>query len=103
MVEKWDAVLGPRDLPDPRDPQYPQDLWTLEPQDLWEITSNVWNSEMRVPSEVILFVELLAMIIRSQSPLLLPSSYVIVINKNDDQRHLIGYIWIEKISQFLTL
>ena len=58
---------------------------------------------MRVPSEVILFVELLAMVIRSQSPLLLPSSYVIVINKNDDQRHLIGYIWIEKISQFLTL
>ena len=43
------------------------------------------------------------MIIRGQSPPLRPSSYVIVINRNDNERHLIGYTWIEKISQFLTL
>ena len=36
-------------------------------------------------------------------PLSLPSSYITVINRNDNQRHLIGYTWIEKISQFLTL
>ena len=43
------------------------------------------------------------MIIRGQSPPLLPSSYVTVTNRNKNQRHLIGYTSIEKISQFLTL
>ena len=43
------------------------------------------------------------MIIRGQLPPLLPSSYVTVINRNGNQRHLIGYTWIEKISPFLTL
>ena len=54
-------------------------------------------------SEVMLFIELLTIIIRGQSPPLLPSSCVTVINRNDNQRHLIGYTWIEKISQFLIL
>ena len=56
-----------------------------------------------VPSEVVLFIELLTVIISGQSPALLPSSYITVIIRNDNQRHLIGYTWIEKISQFLTL
>ena len=43
------------------------------------------------------------MIISGQSPFLLPSSYFTVINRNDSQRYLIGYTWIEKISHFLTL
>ena len=43
------------------------------------------------------------MIIRGQSPPLLPSSYVTVTNRSDSQIHLIGYTWIEKISHFLTL
>ena len=43
------------------------------------------------------------MIIRDQSPSLLLYCYVTVINRNDNQRHLIGYTWIKKISQFLTL
>ena len=56
-----------------------------------------------VPSEVVLFIELLTMIISGQSPPLLPFSYVTVIIRNSNQRHLIGYTWIEKTSQFLTL
>ena len=67
----------------------------------WTITNQ--SGKLRVPSEVILFIELLTMIIRGQSPPLLPSSYVTVINRNDNQRHLNGYTWIEKISQFPTL
>ena len=67
----------------------------------WTITNQ--SGKLRVPSEVILFIELLTMIISGQSPPLLPSSYVTVINRNDNQRHLNGYTWIEKISQFLTL
>ena len=42
-----------------------------------------------VPSEVVLFIELLTMIISGQSPALLPSSYITVIIRNDNQRHLI--------------
>ena len=41
---------------------------------------------------------LLTMIVRGKSPTLLPSSYATVININDNQRHLIGYTWIEKGS-----
>ena len=41
------------------------------------------------------------MITRDQSPPLLPSSYVTVLNRNDNQRHLIGYTWIEKSVKFL--
>ena len=54
---------------------------------------------MRVPFEVILSIELLIMIIRGMSPPLLPSSYATVINRNDNQRHLIGYTLIEKSSR----
>ena len=61
------------------------------------------SGKLRVPSEVILFIKLLTIIISGQSPVLLLSSYVTAINKNDNKRRLIGYIWIEKISQFLTL
>ena len=39
------------------------------------------------------------MIIRGKPPSLLPSSYVTVINRNDNQRHLIGYTLIEKNSR----
>ena len=61
------------------------------------------SGELRVPSEVILFIDWLTMIISGQSPPLPPSSYVTVINRNNNKRHLIGYIWTEKINQFLTL
>ena len=61
------------------------------------------SGKLRVRCEVTLFIELLTMIISGQSPTLLPSSYVTVMNRNDNQRHLIGYTWIEIISQFLTL
>ena len=40
------------------------------------------------------------MIIRGKSPPLLPSNYATVINRNDNQRHPIGYTWIEKHSRF---
>ena len=53
--------------------------------------------------KVILFIELLTMVIRGLDSLLFPSSYVTVINRNDSQWHLIGFTWIEKISQFITL
>ena len=113
----------------PGPPGPPAPPGPLGPLETWEITFTVWNSEFKhpetlnwsinkdlpklynwiitnqsekfcVPSEVILFIELLTMFIRGQS---LSSSYVTVINRNDNQRHLIGYTWIEKISQFLTL
>ena len=67
----------------------------------WTITNQ--RGKLRVPSEVILFIELLTMIFRGHSPPLLPSSYVTFINRNDNQRHLIAYTQVEKISQFLTL
>ena len=50
-------------------------------------------------SEVLLFTQLLTMIISGRSIPLLPYSYATVINRNDNRRHLIGYIWIEKDSQ----
>ena len=56
-----------------------------------------------MPSGVILFIELFTIIIRGRSPPLLPFSNVTVINRTDNQKHLVGYTWIEKISQFLTL
>ena len=67
----------------------------------WKVTNQ--SGKLRVPSEVILFIELLTMIIRGQSPPLPPSSYVNAINRDDNQTHLIEYTSIEKISQFLTL
>ena len=42
------------------------------------------------------------MIITGKSPPLLPSSNATVINRNDNQRHLTGYTWIEK-NGFLAL
>ena len=51
-------------------------------------------------SEILLFIRLLTMIIRGKSPLLIPSNYSTVINRNENQRHLIGYTWIEKDSGF---
>ena len=112
MVEKWYPVLGPRDPGEitftvwNSEFKHPETLnWSIN-KDLpklynWIITNQ--SGKFCVPSEVILFIELLTMIIRGQSPPLLPSSYITVINRNDNQRHLIGYTWIEKISQFLTL
>ena len=50
-------------------------------------------------SEVSLFIELLTIITRGKSLPLPPSSYVTVINRNDNQR-LIGYTWIEENSRF---
>ena len=49
-------------------------------------------------SEIFSFLMLLAMIVRGKSPPLLPSSCATVINRNYNQRHLIGYTWIEKDS-----
>ena len=141
MVEKWDPVLGPRDLRDPWGPRNtwnPRDIWTFEPPGtlgplgnylyrlkfrikhpvtvtlrhkqrtfLNYIISTLTNESRKlcVPPEMhlILFIELLTIIIRNQSPPLLSSSQFTVIKRNDNQRHLIGYTWIEKISQFLTL
>ena len=54
---------------------------------------------MRVPLEVIIFIELLTMIIKGKSPPLLPSSNATVINRNDNHRHLIRHTWIEKNSR----
>ena len=44
--------------------------------------------------------ELLTMIIRGKSPPLFPSSYTTVFKRSGNQRHLIGYTWIEKDSPF---
>ena len=46
-------------------------------------------------SEFQLFIELLTITIRGKPPLSLPSIYATDINRNDNQRHLIEYIWIE--------
>ena len=43
------------------------------------------------------------MIIRGNSPPLLPSSHATVISKNDNERNIIEYSWIEKTVDFLTL
>ena len=114
------------------DPRDPQDLWALGtpgnsgPQDPREITSTAWNSEFERPETLKLkhkhrtflnyiigksqtkaenCVYLLRIFyqVLNQSPPLPPSSCVTVINRTDSQRHLIGYTWIEIISQFLTL
>ena len=52
-------------------------------------------------SEVLSFIQLLTMIICGKSPSLLPFSYATIINRNDNQRHLSGYTWIE--NYFLGL
>ena len=67
----------------------------------WTITNQ--SGKFCVPFEVVLFIKLSAMIVRGESPPLLPFSYVTVINRNENQGHLIVYTWIEKIGQFLTL
>ena len=119
----------PRDPNGSWDPQDPCNPWHLRVSGHLEIPSTVWTSEFKHPetlklkhkqktslnyiieqsrtkaencmylSEVFLFIEWLIMIIRGKSPSLLPSSYATVINRSN-QRHLIGYTWIEKDSQF---
>ena len=51
--------------------------------------------------EILLFTQLLTLIIREKSFPLLLSSYATIINRIDNQRHLIGYTWIEKHKIFL--
>ena len=65
MVGKWDLILGPSGplgLPIPQDPMDPRDsqnIWTLGPpgtsgpQDPWEITSTIWNSESKYSTVVL--------------------------------------------------
>ena len=54
-------------------------------------------------SEVLLLIQLSTMIIRDKSPPLFPSRYATLINRNDNQKHLIGYTWIETNSQILQV
>ena len=108
-------LLGSQDLRNLGELPLPFEIQNLNTQKLWNWSINKdlpklynWTianqrGKFRVPSEVILFIELLTMIIRGQSPPLLPSNYVTVINRNYNQGHLIGYTWIEKMSQFVTL
>ena len=86
------GTSGPWHLP------LPFQLQNINTQKLSNWSKEIRNQrgKLRVPFEVILFIELLTMIITGKSPPLLPSSNATVINRNDNQRHLIGYTWIEK-------
>ena len=92
MVEKWDPVLGPRDLQDLGTPRTSGTLWSLEtprtsespgssgPQDTGEIPSTKTQSQVKAEnvvylSEEFLFIEFLTMIISGKSPPFLPYSY----------------------------
>ena len=125
--------LVPQNPIEHRDPQDLWTLGppgTSEPQNPWEITSTVWNPESKHPDTLKLkhnqrtflnyiieqskpkiactfwgyfIYRVLTIIISGQSPLCFPPATSLLSTKNYNQRYLIGYTWIEKISRFLTL